>query len=64
MSESETQMNDMSMATLGNAASQRPGSPMGSAEIELRIGGMDCPNCPASVERALRALEGVRLIVE
>jgi Cu+-exporting ATPase len=45
--------------TLGNAASQRTGSPIGSVDIELRIGGMDCPHCSASVERALRALEGV-----
>lgn len=30
-----------------------------NAEIELRIGGMDCPHCPANVEEALRAIQGV-----
>ncbi len=28
-------------------------------QVDLRIGGMDCPHCPANVEQSLRKLEGV-----
>jgi Cu+-exporting ATPase len=49
----------MSIAKLGSPVGQRGERPIGSAEIELRTGGMDCARCPANVEEALRDLEGV-----
>jgi Cu+-exporting ATPase len=30
-----------------------------TTSINLRIGGMTCPHCPASIEKALRAIDGV-----
>ena len=38
------------------AVADRPGF----ATCELRVGGMDCASCAASVERALKSLEGVQ----
>lgn len=50
-------MNDMSIKSAGaSPVGQRADS---VTEIELRIGGMDCPHCPANVEEALRKVDGV-----
>jgi Cu+-exporting ATPase len=55
----EIHMNDMSIRGAG-ATLATPGEQADrAAEIELRIGGMDCPHCPANVEEALRKLDGV-----
>lgn len=53
-------MNDLMLARAG-AVPARVTREGGSAlaEVELRIGGMDCPHCPANVEEALRQVEGV-----
>ena len=51
-------MNDMSM-TRAETPPDRPQRHDHDAEIELRIGGMDCPHCPANVEEALHEIEGV-----
>jgi Cu+-exporting ATPase len=59
MSAKETPMSDMSIRTAGAnpvPRSQRAGKP---EKIVLHIGGMDCPHCPASIEQALRKLQGV-----
>src|SRR3990172_8980013 len=58
MSGEESHMNDMSM-TRTETPADRFGRHDRSAEIELRIGGMDCPHCPANVEEALREIQGV-----
>jgi Cu+-exporting ATPase len=44
-------MNDMTMVARGNSAGRR--------HIELTVGGMDCPHCPPTVEKALKAVDGV-----
>jgi Cu+-exporting ATPase len=55
----EIEMNDTSIEKVGSSSGRRSKSPIKSADIELRIGGMDCPHCLANVEGALRELEGV-----
>jgi sulfite exporter TauE/SafE/copper chaperone CopZ len=39
-----------------------PESEREPAVLRLRVGGMHCPNCPIAVERALRAVPGVRKV--
>ncbi len=51
-------MNDMSMTRAETPPDRSRGHDR-NAEIELRIGGMDCPHCPANVEEALREVQGV-----
>ena len=51
-------MNDMSMTRAETPPDRSPRHDR-DAEIELRIGGMDCPHCPANVEEALREIAGV-----
>jgi len=41
------------------AASAETSSSNPSEQIELRIGGMSCPHCPAAIEKALAAVPGV-----
>jgi Cu+-exporting ATPase len=55
----EAQMNDMSIRSAGAISADISQRAHSVAEIELRIGGMDCPHCPANVEEALRKLDGV-----
>ena len=50
-------MNDMAMNRADEPHTQRHGG--GTAEVALRIGGMDCPHCPGNVEQALRQVDGV-----
>jgi Cu+-exporting ATPase len=53
-------MNDVSIKGAGAIPAVAPRQHGESvAEIELSIGGMDCPHCPANVEEALRKLDGV-----
>ena len=52
-------MNDMSITGAGEPQRDTRRNHTSAAEIELRIGGMDCPHCPANVEDALRQIEGV-----
>jgi P-type Cu+ transporter len=59
MPELEAPMNDMSIMSAGAAVGMARQKPRGSADIELSIGGMDCPHCPPKVETALRAVPGV-----
>jgi Cu+-exporting ATPase len=54
----ESPMSDMSIRTVGASPAPQQ-SAARPAEIDLRIGGMDCPHCPASIEQALRKLQGV-----
>src|SRR5262245_18631378 len=54
----ESYMNDMSIRSAG-ATPTAGRSTESVSEIELRIGGMDCPHCPSNIEAALRKLEGV-----
>lgn len=52
-------MTDMTISNVGAspaAARQRTNN---AAQIEFRVGGMDCPHCPASIEEDLRKLRGV-----
>jgi P-type Cu+ transporter len=44
-------MNDNQLDT--TAASRKP------SHIDLRIGGMTCPHCPPTVEKAIAAVRGV-----
>jgi Cu+-exporting ATPase len=55
----ESHMNDMSLTRVDGRPdlSGRNGNPL--SQIDLRIGGMDCPHCPSRVEEALRAIDGV-----
>ena len=52
------------MNLVGTAATRQSESPQppigGSEHMELAIGGMHCPHCPAAVEKALKAVPGVR----
>jgi Cu+-exporting ATPase len=59
MSAKETPMSDMSIRTAGANPVPRGQRAARPAEIVLRIGGMDCPHCPANVEQVLRRLQGV-----
>ncbi|MGE0849719.1 MAG: heavy metal translocating P-type ATPase [Hyphomicrobiaceae bacterium] len=51
-------MNDISITTAGSTP-RADRERADRNEIELRIGGMHCPHCPTSIERALRKLDGV-----
>jgi Cu+-exporting ATPase len=52
-------MNDMLMRSAGAIPVGVHHRPESAAEIELHIGGMDCPHCPANVEDVLQKLDGV-----
>src|SRR5687768_16876457 len=52
-------MNDMLMRSAGAIPVGVRDRTESAAEVDLRIGGMDCPHCPANVEEALRKLDGV-----
>src|SRR5262245_38121165 len=56
----EAPMNDMSIRSAGATPTGISGQAVeNAANIELSIGGMDCPHCPPKVETALRAVAGV-----
>ena len=55
MSDSMHKHRDLRLSPAARAA-PRPEVP---EHVELRIGGMDCPHCPANAEAALRDIEGV-----
>jgi Cu+-exporting ATPase len=59
MPSEETQMNDMLMRSAGAIPVGIGHRVESVAEIELRVGGMDCPHCPANIEEALGKLDGV-----
>jgi Cu+-exporting ATPase len=53
-------MNDMSMRSAGaSGAGVSPGRAQRLVDIELTVGGMNCPHCPPKVEDALRKVPGV-----
>jgi Cu+-exporting ATPase len=57
----EAAMNDIAMmnaisASATGAAPRSAGTPQ---QINLRLGGMTCPHCPPSIEKALGAVDGV-----
>src|SRR6516165_12645869 len=51
----ESYMNDMPVIM----GERRPNLSGSRTQIDLRIGGMDCPHCPSNVEEALDAIDGV-----
>ena len=43
----------------GSQWAEKASAPPITARVELRVGGMTCPHCPAAIEKAIKAVTGV-----